>query len=249
MLVVERATSVQDLDEFRRRPLSPRSLVSEDGLTPPLKFCRKRRFRKRRFNKRTMEDIESEVARLLLADRSAQSVVTQLIDHAPEEDDQELMEMYSDSGTPGRFAHEYGDVNMTPAPDDVEEDDGEGSDPEFAAELEQQITQAFVDTSEEEEEEEEDEDEDEDEDEQDDDADADDDDEDEVKAMYEEQTMIAEEIKDLEEKIQEKSSQISTSMNQIIKVCGVGRLSMQSSLTDGPTLPTHRNDLRILLRS
>ncbi len=55
------------------RPLVSNETVSNSGITPPLKYCRLRRFRKR-VNRRTVESIEKEVARLLREDAKALEV-------------------------------------------------------------------------------------------------------------------------------------------------------------------------------
>ncbi|KAF8467712.1 TAFII55 protein conserved region-domain-containing protein [Kalaharituber pfeilii] len=69
-------------------------IIYPHGLTPPLQYVRKRRFRKRVSN-RTIEAVEAEVDRLLSADQEAESVKYELIDA------QELLREESYDGTGG----------------------------------------------------------------------------------------------------------------------------------------------------
>ncbi|KAI5809627.1 TAFII55 protein conserved region-domain-containing protein [Peziza echinospora] len=71
----------------------PTDLIYPHGLTPPLQYVRKRRFRKRVSN-RTIEAVETEVDRLLAADNEAESSRYELLDAM------ELMreESYEDGG-------------------------------------------------------------------------------------------------------------------------------------------------------
>jgi len=72
--------------EFSRLPLSEREYTWPHGLTPPLKYVRKRRFRPRK-TKRTLETVEQEVQRLLLADADAVTTSFELVDVATVLDD------------------------------------------------------------------------------------------------------------------------------------------------------------------
>ncbi|KAJ3044101.1 hypothetical protein HDV00_003205 [Rhizophlyctis rosea] len=70
MLVVEDRPPVADPAPLPPQSANPDEFIWPDGLTPPLKNVRKRRFRKR-MSKRAIEDVEREVERLLQADANA----------------------------------------------------------------------------------------------------------------------------------------------------------------------------------
>ncbi|ORX92731.1 hypothetical protein K493DRAFT_316421 [Basidiobolus meristosporus CBS 931.73] len=63
----------KDVEQPRHRHPNPDDYIWADGLTRPLKNCRKRRFRKR-VSKRTIEVVEREVERLLQEDAQAEDV-------------------------------------------------------------------------------------------------------------------------------------------------------------------------------
>lgn len=60
-------------------PFKQSDIIYPHGLTPPLQYVRKRRFRKRVSN-RTIEAVEAEVDRLLAADQDAESSKYELLD-------------------------------------------------------------------------------------------------------------------------------------------------------------------------
>lgn len=79
------------------------------GLTPPMQFARKRRFRKR-LHKTVIERVEEEVQRLLAADQEAESTTYEILD--PDAED--------------RRASQF--IESTPGSDHDDEEDAEGED-------------------------------------------------------------------------------------------------------------------------
>ncbi|KAI9205152.1 TAFII55 protein conserved region-domain-containing protein [Polychytrium aggregatum] len=82
MLVVD-GPEKADPVTIRNTPLNHDDYIWPDGLTPPLKNCRKRRFRKR-ISKRAIEKVEREVERLLQADADADDVHYEICDATPD---------------------------------------------------------------------------------------------------------------------------------------------------------------------
>ena len=191
---------------FFAQNVPPEAYVENSGITPPLKHCRIRRFRKR-VNKRTVESIEREVARLLREDARAIQVQSQLMDPT------ELEEYFSKQDEvmlPGAEdqAEELDDPRSESVLEEMDED----------IEMENEFSKAFADMSSDEEDEEEDEEE-EDELNMANDAEEEyEDDFDELRPYLEQQKMIREELRDLEEKIAEKTGQRDKSVNALIKV-------------------------------
>jgi len=79
MLVV--ADRIDREEEVLTVPARPQDLTYPHGLTPPMHYVRKRRFRKRISN-RTIEAVEAEVERLLAEDAKAESSKFSLVDAA-----------------------------------------------------------------------------------------------------------------------------------------------------------------------
>ncbi|KAF8587426.1 hypothetical protein K439DRAFT_1630721 [Ramaria rubella] len=178
------------------------------GITPPLHWVRKRRFRKR-VNRRTIETVEQEVERLLGEDANATKVEYELLENVnPDLSDSEFIdaeEPAMDAGPEmdGEFA-----VPALPIEDDDEEDDEEEEgdiDEELAAELAREMgEEGDEDAS---------------------DSDASDesseegaeDDEDEDEEIVQAKKLLLEEIRDLEAAVARKETEISTSVNSLVK--------------------------------
>ncbi|KAI0038437.1 hypothetical protein FA95DRAFT_1585479 [Auriscalpium vulgare] len=172
--------------------------IWQHGITPPLHWVRKRRFRKR-VNKRTIESVEEEVERLLEQDALADEVKYEVLDNVnPDLSDSEFIERDEPAQTPG----ETGDM-ATPAGGGADDDGGsdDGDEPDVEGDIDEdlaaELDQALGDSDDEE-----DEDEDEDESEEDDEDDEDDDD-DAVQARQ----LLNEEIGDLEEAVARKENE------------------------------------------
>ncbi|KZT28432.1 hypothetical protein NEOLEDRAFT_1129204 [Neolentinus lepideus HHB14362 ss-1] len=183
------------------------------GVTPPLHWVRKRRFRKR-VNRRTIESVEEQVERLLEADAAASQVRYDVLENVnPEWSDSEFAdhEQSFDAPTPA-FGSELGDA-PTPAPGeedigqdegDEEEGDEEGDiDEELAAEL----NLAFADEDDGEEADEEEEDE----------SEEDDEDEDEDNEVSQAKKLLNEEIRDLEAAVNKKEGEVASTANPLIR--------------------------------
>ncbi|KZT11325.1 uncharacterized protein LAESUDRAFT_740854 [Laetiporus sulphureus 93-53] len=181
------------------------------GITPPLHYVRKRRFRKR-INRRTIETVEQEVERLLEEDALASQVQYDVLENVnPDLSDSEYIEKEPmDMGTPGFIGSDAGEA-PTPGPDHGEgeeeeegHEEGEGEiDEELAAELDLALGDEEYEGDEEEEEEEEEESEEE-----------DDDDDDEI---VQARKLLNEEIRDLEAAVAKKGNEIASSGNPLIK--------------------------------
>lgn len=206
------------------------------GLSAPLKYVRKRRFRKR-MSKRIIEDVEREVERLLQDDANAEDVTYDFGLNMPDK-----IQESSDIGTPGPTSEneEEADVDADADVDvdaDVDADgDADGDmdldnldEESLAADIEQQLEDQNFDNEEEEEEsgdeesgDEESGDDGEDGDEGDDGdegADGDEEEEeDQEESLQQKRELIQEEIAELEAKIEEKNEQIKSVVgNQIMK--------------------------------
>ncbi|CAO1624161.1 unnamed protein product [Sympodiomycopsis kandeliae] len=113
-----------DVDEY----------IYPHGITPPMKWARKRRFRKRAKKKQTLETVEQEVQRLLADDKEADDTEYSMVDAA--EVDMKETEQGDGSNKTGRRREETngdGDSTMgTPYPEDgdltSQIDDGEDRD-------------------------------------------------------------------------------------------------------------------------
>ncbi|KAJ1983994.1 hypothetical protein H4R34_000954 [Dimargaris verticillata] len=78
MLVVERPVDPEEYQSrVQRQLVTSEKYISMDGLTPPLKYCRKRRFRKRDSQK-AQDRVEQELERLLTLDAQAEDVQWEL---------------------------------------------------------------------------------------------------------------------------------------------------------------------------
>ncbi|KAJ3385880.1 hypothetical protein HDU92_002818 [Lobulomyces angularis] len=71
----------------KKKKTGESEFVFPHGLTPPMKYCKKRRFRKR-ISKSAIEDVEREIERLLLADYAAEDVTWELLDERIEDEQQ-----------------------------------------------------------------------------------------------------------------------------------------------------------------
>ncbi|TFK55128.1 hypothetical protein OE88DRAFT_1002141 [Heliocybe sulcata] len=183
------------------------------GITPPLHWARKRRFRKR-VNRRTIESVEEQVERLLEADAAAAQVQYDVLENVnPEWSDSEFAdhEQAFDAPTPA-FGSDLGDA-PTPAPGEEdggqEEGDEEGDEEEgdIDEELAAELNLAFADEDEGEEADEEDEEE----------SEEDDEDEDEDNEMSQAKKLLNEEIRDLEAAVNKKEGEVASTANPLIR--------------------------------
>ncbi|CAO3625042.1 unnamed protein product [Cunninghamella blakesleeana] len=92
MLVVDGATLENPLSQQMNNKHHTDPYSYPHGLTPPLKYVRKRRFRKK-LSKRAIEEVEREVERLLEVDATAEDVTYEVFDSREE------MDVESDIGT------------------------------------------------------------------------------------------------------------------------------------------------------
>jgi transcription initiation factor TFIID subunit 7 len=233
--------SADAISHFFSKPLSTDEFIFNSGLTPPLKHCRVRRFRKR-LNKRTLESIEREVARLLKEDQKAERVETQFVDPA-ELDDRLAAGADEAAAAEDEIVNIEGDYDDD---DDYGDDEGGGVrgahkgdggggdsdiDSELAAELEDEIAKAF-DTDDEDEDEDEEDEEEEDEIEgeggdellmsaqlfeEEEEEDEEEYEDAELRVMIDQQKILREEMRDLDQKIAEKGQQRSRATNAIIQ--------------------------------
>ncbi|KIJ54805.1 hypothetical protein M422DRAFT_153140 [Sphaerobolus stellatus SS14] len=215
MLVVE--DKIQNEDEVLKRSFNLDDFIYPHGITPPLHWVRKRRFRKR-VNRRTIETVEQEVERLLAEDSQSQRVEYVVLDNVnPDLSDSEFIEPEGtgmeeeeemrdemEPATPAQVAGEEGEEGEDEG-DEEDEDEEEGDiDEELAAELAREMGEDMEEQEEEEEEGSESE------------SDEDDDEEEDEEAA-EARKLLLEEIRDLEAAISRKESEISASVNPIIK--------------------------------
>ena len=210
-------------------PVNLDDYMCSDGLTPPLRDVRNRRFRKR-VNRRAIEDVEREINRLLEEDSYAEIINYTFLDEAEAnerdgderyfneaEEDEEDGEEEGEEGEEGD-----GEVDMV----DVEEDEEELDD-DFLADLEGAIDAGVVkggvkpvkgeavqggDGEEEEEEEDEEEDKSSDEDDEEDDEgegeDGEEEDSEEVQAIKQQRKIIEDELRELIEKAESLEKRI-----------------------------------------
>ncbi|TFY67090.1 hypothetical protein EVG20_g4060 [Dentipellis fragilis] len=235
MLLVE--NKIQSEDVFGgHKNFNIDDFIWPHGLTPPLHYVRKRRFRKR-VNKRTIESVEQEVERLLEQDATASEVkygmrhrcnmahtcsshvnADVLENVNPDLSDSEFVDrdIPQDVPTPGDFHSEQGDA-LTPAADGMAEG-GEGTDEgdddheaegDIDEELAAELDLALGDEGEDGDEEEEEE---EDESEEDEDEDEDEDDE-RVQARQ----LLNEEINDLSAAVRKKEMEVASAGNPLIR--------------------------------
>lgn len=130
---------VESEEEARNYPLprdvDPTTFQFSHGITPPMKFARKRRFRKRISN-RTIEAVELEVARLIREDAAAVKAPDyEVLDHAQymreQQGGEEDYEMYDDEQDAEGELDEGHYADEQPA-DDI----GDAFEDELAAEME-----------------------------------------------------------------------------------------------------------------
>lgn len=112
-------------------PFKQSDIIHPHGLTPPLQYVRKRRFRKRVSN-RTIEAVEAEVDRLLAADQDAESSKYELLDAEQllreEEEEEGRYDMLGQAGGDG-----HGEIMSTEGEtcmegDGYHDEDAEGED-------------------------------------------------------------------------------------------------------------------------
>ncbi|TFK30133.1 hypothetical protein FA15DRAFT_199811 [Coprinopsis marcescibilis] len=182
------------------------------GITPPLHYVRKRRFR-RRVNRRTIESVEQEVERLLDEDAAASEVKYEVLENVnPDLSDSEFMEQEVPIDAPTPAVSDLGEA-ATPGPD-MGDDDGEPDeaeeeaeepdgdiDEELAAELDQALGDEDVDED----------------DEEDDDSDEDDEDDDEDDEEAQARSLLNEEIRDLQAAVAKKQTEIARMPNPMIR--------------------------------
>ncbi|KAI8620311.1 TAFII55 protein conserved region-domain-containing protein [Chytriomyces sp. MP71] len=199
MLVVEESSASQHVSRE-----ATADYVWPHGITAPLSYVRKRRFRKR-IDKRDIEYVEREVERLLKADAEAVDVAyEELLDNPDQDDEVGNGTLESSANTP---------------PENVDDEDGGGDDDfDLAAEVENALDEEGIeDGGEDEDEDEEEVLEDE---EMEDKLPAGSDDEgsdDEDEGEDEEVRVLKEEIAELEDTIEEKHQQLQEQMNPIMR--------------------------------
>ncbi|KAF8509428.1 TAFII55 protein conserved region-domain-containing protein [Hysterangium stoloniferum] len=207
MLVVEDKIKTEE-DVLAHKSFNIDEFIWPHGLTPPLHWVRKRRFRKR-VNRRTIETIEQEVERLLAEDAKSSKVTYDVLDNVnPDLSDSEFIDpeeptMEADVEMDGEFA-----VPTYPMEDDEEEEEEEEEegdiDEELAAELAREMGEegdeegSQSDASDES-------------------SEAGDDDDDEDEEVVQAKKLLLEEIRDLEVAVARKETEISTSVNPLIK--------------------------------
>ncbi|GJJ12657.1 hypothetical protein Clacol_006901 [Clathrus columnatus] len=201
MLVVENKIKNED-EVLGHKTFNIDDFIWQHGITPPLRWVRKRRFRKRA-NRRTIETVEQEVERLLAQDSLSTKVEYEVLENVnPDLSDSEFMgaeDAMEDMG-----GDMDGDMHATAADEDEEEEEEEEGDidEELAAELAREMGEEVED-------EEASESEGSDESEEDD----DDDDEEVVQAKK----LLLEEISDLQAAISRKETEIAAVVNPLIK--------------------------------
>ncbi|KAI3655963.1 hypothetical protein MP638_006221, partial [Amoeboaphelidium occidentale] len=211
LIIVERL-SPEQLQAALQKSTKSSEHAHSSGITPPLKYCRQRRFRKG-VNRKRVENIENEVNRLLKADMEALEVVETFLEPAELEkrladEEERLAAAGEEDGNAEEELSAHVDVK------DAESDD-ESVDSELAAELEDEIARAVEEGSsggededgfahdEHEQEEEE--------------QDGEDEYDEATQALVDKQKLLREEMRDLEEKIVEKSTQRQKSVNIIMQ--------------------------------
>ena len=168
-----------------------------DGISPPLKNVRTARFRKR-MSKKTIEDVEAEVERLLLADAESQQVRYEV--HERKDGDESMFDEDDDYMAPGSEAG-----------------DGEAEDFDLDAEINEALDAEQEDEPAEESEEESDEQE-SDNDEPEDNASDGENEQDESNLLKKQSNVLKHEIQDLEKKVAEKNALAMNQVNPIMKV-------------------------------
>ncbi|ORX39487.1 hypothetical protein BCR36DRAFT_364896 [Piromyces finnis] len=191
------------------------------GISAPLKYVRKRRFRKR-MSKRVIEDVEREVERLLQDDANAEDVTYDFGLNMPDKIQEE-----SDIGTPGPTSEGEEEMEGEVEGDaDMDMDNLDLDEESLAADIEQQLDQNDDNEDEDSEEEASGDDEgDGDGDEGDEDGEGDEEgdegdeeEDDQEESLQQKRELIQEEIDELEAKIEEKNEQIKSVVgNQIMK--------------------------------
>ncbi|ORZ16545.1 TAFII55 protein conserved region-domain-containing protein [Absidia repens] len=187
MLVVDNATLDAPINQQMngRHHADPYSYPH--GLTPPLKYVRKRRFRKK-LSKRAIEEVEREVERLLEVDATAEDVTYEVFDGREE------MEMESDTET-----QDIGSVR-----------DGSDSDADMMAAIVEGLDEIDDDDDD-------DNDEDEEEEEEEEEDDSEDEDEDEETGQTGEIEQKQQEIDEIEQAIERKKKDVETAPNAMLK--------------------------------
>ncbi|KDQ60996.1 hypothetical protein JAAARDRAFT_31995 [Jaapia argillacea MUCL 33604] len=219
MLVVEDRIESEDALS-NQRSFNIDEFIWPHGITIPLRWARKRRFRKR-VNRRTIESVEEQVERLLEADAAASQVKYDVMENVnPDMSDSELADREDpfDAPTPA-FGSEAGEA-PTPGPDgeagdgeegDEGEGDGEGEGEEAEGDIDEELA-AELDLALGDEEDEGEDDEDDD-----DESEEEEDDEDEDEEVGQARKLLNEEIRDLEAAVGKKESEVASSANPLIR--------------------------------
>ncbi|KAF5365692.1 hypothetical protein D9758_003276 [Tetrapyrgos nigripes] len=210
MLAVENRVENEDAILQGQKNFSIDDFIWPHGITPPLNYVRKRRFRKR-INRRTIESVEQEVERLLDEDSLASEIKYEILENVnPDLSDSEFIEQEHPIDAPTPAISDMGDA-PTPGVADGEDEgdqDEEEQDGDIDEDLAAELDLALGDEGEGDEEG--DDDDDDDESEEDDDDDDDDDD-------AQSRKLLNEEIRDLEAAVAKKESEIASSANPLIK--------------------------------
>ncbi|TFK76340.1 hypothetical protein BDN72DRAFT_755805 [Pluteus cervinus] len=210
MLVVD--DKLENNEELpTQRNFNVTEFIYPHGITPPLNWVRKRRFRKR-VNRTTIESVEHEVERLLEEDSLATEVKFDVLEGVnPDLSDSEFIEndvpldaptpALSDAPTPGAD-------DMDEEDDEEEEEEAEGPEGDIDEELAAELDLALGDD--------EDGGEGDDEDDEDDESDEDEDD-DEDDDVVQARKLLNEEIGDLQAAVAKKQNEIASSANPLIR--------------------------------
>lgn len=203
LLVGERIRSEEEVFSL---PVRPQDVTYPHGLTPPMQWVRKRRFRKRISN-RTIEAVEAEVDRLLRDDDRAEASSFTLVDAAElarEEEVEEAEEGYDLLGGQGEYDDEQdaeGEMEYDFAPGEEMDGDTLANDLETALMDEMEDEAAAPEESEDEEDDEEEE------------PELDE----EAAQAAQEQRKLNEEIQDLQEAIKSKAKEYDSISNVMLK--------------------------------
>ncbi|KAH0611096.1 uncharacterized protein H6S33_011523 [Morchella sextelata] len=201
LLVGERIRSEEEVFSL---PVRPQDVTYPHGLTPPMQWVRKRRFRKRISN-RTIEAVEAEVDRLLRDDERAEASSFTLVDAAElAREEEEAEEGYDLLGGQGEYDDEQdaeGEMEYDFAPGEEMDGDTLANDLETALMDEMEDEAAAPEESEDEEDDEEEE------------PELDE----EAAQAAQEQRKLNEEIQDLQEAIKAKAKEYDSISNVMLK--------------------------------
>ncbi|KAK9766450.1 hypothetical protein K7432_004472 [Basidiobolus ranarum] len=225
----------KETEQPKNRHPNPDDFIWADGMSRPLKNCRRRRFRKR-VSKRTIEVVEREVERLLQEDAQAEDVQYEVHDlHDGGYGDE------SEVGTPEPFTIHDNFGSSDAETEDIvsqEQDDEDDSDLDLAAEIDRGLEEleeeetAEVELEEvdinmerddiEKDEESEDEDEDEDE-------DSGSDNEEQDRELLQQKELLTDKVSELESSINKKRGELFSARNILIKRRHEGQIKIWQS--------------------